>query len=215
VSGTGQPASVDQTVERIGIYGGTFDPPHIGHLMLAECAADALQLSRVLFVPAADPPHKRAKVVLASGHRVAMVHAAIADNPRFMLSEVDLNRPGPHYSADMVRLLHDRYPTAELFFLIGGDSLADFPTWHMPAEILRYALLAVIHRPNTPIDWSILTAKVPELIGHVIFIPAPEIAIASTDLRQRVHDGRTMRYQIPDTVIAYIRQNHLYEDSEA
>ena len=211
--GTGQAQQLN-TAERIGIYGGTFDPPHIGHLMLAECAADALHLSYVLFVPAADPPHKRDKTVLSAIHRVAMVEVAIADNPRFVLSDVDLKRPGPHYSADMVRLMHDTYPAAELFFLIGGDSLVNFPTWHTPAEIVRHARLAVVHRPNIPLDWATLTAEIPELTGRVMFIPAPEITIASTDIRQRVQAGRTLRYQTPDSVITYIQQNRLYEDGE-
>ena len=214
MTGIGHRAPDKTITERIGLYGGTFDPPHIGHLILAECAADALNLSQVLFIPAADPPHKRDKVVLDARHRVQMVEAAIEGNPRFKLSEIDLKRSGPHYSADMVRLMRDVYPTEELFFLMGGDSLADIPTWHTPAEIVRYATLAVFQRPNVTIDWPTLTLKVPELIGHVIFISAPEITIASTDIRQRVYTGRTLRYQIPDTVIAYIKQNHLYEDSE-
>ena len=202
--------SPSSAAERIGIFGGTFDPPHMGHLIAAECAADALGLNRVLFVPAADPPHKRDKTILAVRHRLAMVEAAIADNPRFVLSEIDLTRPGPHYSADMVRLLHEAQPNACLFLVIGGDSLVDFPTWNRPAVILRYATLAVIQRPAASVDWPQLVAQVPELDGRVQFIAAPELAITATALRQRARAGQSLRYQVPDAVRAYIEQQQLY-----
>src|SRR5690606_27840174 len=110
---------------RVGILGGTFDPPHIGHLILGEYAADALGLSRLLYMPAADPPHKRNKPKTPIQHRLAMLHLALADNPRFEISRVDVERTGPHYALDTVQLVQAQHPQAEIYFVMGSDSLYD------------------------------------------------------------------------------------------
>ncbi|MFN8376725.1 MAG: nicotinate (nicotinamide) nucleotide adenylyltransferase, partial [Anaerolineae bacterium] len=125
-------------MRRIGVLGGTFDPPHIGHMVLAEYAAGTLGLSHVLFVPAAEPPHKRNMTRASVDHRVAMVQSAIAGNSRFVLSRVDVDRPGPHYTLDMIRIISTQYPHCELHFLMGSDSFRDLPKWHRPEEIIRY-----------------------------------------------------------------------------
>ncbi len=201
-----------RALDRLGIFGGTFDPPHLGHLILAECAVNGLNLSRVLFVLAADPPHKQGQLVTPVAHRLAMLEHAIADNPCFALSRIDIDRPGPHYSVDMLRLLCAEYAESPLFFLMGGDSLDHFLTWRDPAGILDSAQLAVIRRPGAPFDLRELTAQLPSLPDRLQFVDAPPIGVAASDLRDRIHAGQSIRYQVPDAVAAYIHENHLYED---
>lgn len=133
---------------RIGILGGTFDPPHIGHLLMAEFAADALGIDRVLFVPAANPPHKPGTVRVSAAHRLAMVSLAVGSNPLFALSLIDIDRPGPHYTVDLLGILCDQYPDAELYFILGSDSLRSLPQWRHPDELIRRARLAVVERPG-------------------------------------------------------------------
>jgi nicotinate-nucleotide adenylyltransferase len=196
-------------VKRIGILGGTFDPPHYGHLILAELAADSLNLDRVLFVPAADPPHKGA-LRSSAEHRVALVERAIAGNPRFALSRVDLDRPGPHYSVEMVRLLQAEYPDATLIFLIGGDSLRDLPGWSRPDELIRLVRLGVMRRPGSAPDLTQLEREIPGIRERVDWIDAPQIEISASALAQRVRAGLSIRYQTPDAVRAYIEEHRLY-----
>ena len=198
--------------ERIGLFGGTFDPPHLGHLILAERAVEALALSQVLFVLAADPPHKHDQRIAPVEHRLAMLERAIAGNPHFAVSLIDLDRPGPHYSVDMVRIAQNQYPSATLYFLMGGDSLHDLPTWRDPAGLIAQAMLGVAHRPGEALALDKLNTQIPGLAGRVAFIEAPVIGISATDLRQRVVAGRSIRYQISESVCAYIQEHHLYKD---
>ncbi|MBX3084831.1 MAG: nicotinate-nucleotide adenylyltransferase [Anaerolineae bacterium] len=197
---------------RIGVFGGTFDPPHLGHLLLAENAADALGLTQVLFTPAADPPHKEAEAVSPAPHRVKMVELAIEDNPRFALARIDLDRPGPHYTADTMRLMQQLRPDADLYFLMGGDALRDFPKWHQPADILRYARLGVMRRPGAVIDLSKIEVVIPGITDHIRFVDAPEIGISATTIRERLHDGQSIRYQVTAKVERYIMEHHLYRN---
>jgi nicotinate-nucleotide adenylyltransferase len=196
---------------RIGVLGGTFDPPHIGHLLLAEQAAETLDLTQVWFVPAADPPHKGEEVT-AAAHRVAMVELAIAGNPRFALCRVDLDRPGPHYTADMLALLRAEDPNAALYFLMGGDALRDFPKWRDPAGIIRAARLGVMRRPGAVIDLTRLEVAVPGLTDQVTFVDAPEIGLSATLIRERRRAGLSIRYQVPAEVERYIAQHRLYTE---
>ncbi len=196
----------------IGVLGGTFDPPHLGHLILAETACDALNLSRVLFVPAADPPHKHSLPITDVKHRVAMVQQAIANNPRFVLSQVDITRPGPHYTVDTLRLLNAQFPEADLYFLMGGDSLHDIASWRDPSGIINNARLAVMRRPGATPDLSGLEAQLPGITGRVVFVDAPIIGISATMLRERLRLNRSIRYLAPETVERYIHQHALYED---
>jgi len=135
---------------KLGLFGGTFDPIHVGHLLLAEMTREALELDQILFVPAGDPPHKREIKKSGATHRRQMVELAIAGNPNFKLCPADLERPGPHYSTDTVQLIRDRYNLAanHCFFIIGGDSLTELPTWHRPEQLIRLCRLAVVHRPG-------------------------------------------------------------------
>jgi len=169
-----------------------------------------LRLDRVLFVLAGQPPHKPERPIAPAQHRAALVEAAIADNRAFALSRVDLDRAGPHYTVDMLALLQQEHPGAELVFLMGGDSLAQFPTWHDPAGIVRAAYLAVMRRPGHEPDLAALEQAVPGLRERLVWIDAPPLDIAASDLRRRVREGLPLRYLVPPPVEAYIREHHLY-----
>ena len=198
-------------MSRVGILGGTFDHPHIGHLILAEEAWWQLGLDRVLLVPAGDPPHKRGAPLSAAAHRVRMVELAIADNPHFELSRVDVDRPGPHYTIDMIHLLRRQLgPEAELFFLMGLDSLAELPNWRRAADLIAACRLAVLTRPAVKLDWERLERELPGIREQVVLLDMPELEIASHVLQQRVRAGRPIRYQVVPAVEAYIREQGLY-----
>lgn len=201
---------------RIGILGGTFDPPHIGHLILAEYAAEALSLAKVLFVPAAEQPFKPST---RNGitHRLGMLQAAIQDNQKFEVSRVDIDRPGPHYTADMIPLVQTQYPDAKLYFLMGGDNLRDFPTWTRPQDIIQNARLAVARRSDEDISADMHADVLPNLASRVDFvdIPLSSIWLSSTDIASRLKDGKSARYLMPDAVLQYIQDHNLYRgDSE-
>jgi nicotinate-nucleotide adenylyltransferase len=197
---------------KLGLLGGTFDPIHLGHLLMAETALDGLGLSQVLFVPAGDPPHKQDLAKTAARHRVAMVERAIAGPPYFALSRVDLERPGPHYTTDTVRLIRRQYRlSAEACFLIiGGDSLVDLPTWHNAAELVTLCRLAVAHRPGYRPDLAELEAVIPDLSVRLDWVEMPLIGVSASDIRARVRAGRSIRYQVAEPVLEYIEQNQLY-----
>lgn len=201
----------ESRITNLGILGGTFDPPHYGHLALAENARVQLRLDRVLFVLAGQPPHKPEHPPTPLYHRTAMVQAAIADNPAFTLSRVDLDRPGPHYTVDTLTLLQQEHPGVELVFLMGGDSLAEFPHWRDPGDIARLARLAVMRRPGYEPDLEALEQAVPGLRERLLWIDAPLLALSSSDLRRRVREGLPLRYLVPPPVEAYICEHHLYE----
>jgi nicotinate-nucleotide adenylyltransferase len=197
-------------VGRVGVLGGTFDPPHYGHLALAEAALTQLELAQVLFVPAGSPPHKPGRPITAAHHRAAMVEAAVAGQPAFALSRVDLDRPGPHYTVDMLALLRQALPGSELYFLLGSDSLHDLPSWRDPAGIVRQACLAVLGRPGWEADWEALERAVPGLRGRLVRLEAPLLAISSTDLRWRARQGLPLTGLVPPAVEEYILQHGIY-----
>ncbi|MDQ2805330.1 MAG: nicotinate-nucleotide adenylyltransferase [Chloroflexota bacterium] len=196
---------------RLGILGGTFDPIHLGHLVIAQEAAAALALDRVLFLPAGRQPLKQAQATTPVIQRVAMIRAAIADNPAFALSRADLDQPGLSYTVDTLDRLRTAWgPEAQFWFIIGADALANLLAWRDPAGILARTRLAVAPRPAVTVPWSVLDAALPTLRSQIDAIPAPPIAVSSTDLRARVAAGRPIRYLVPDNVAAYIRQHGLY-----
>jgi len=197
--------------ERIGLLGGTFDPIHYGHLLLAEEARQAIPLERVVFAPAGQPPHKLGEPHAPPEHRLRMLELALADQPAFSISRVDLDRPGPHYSVDMLRLVHQEVgPNAELFFLMGMDSLANILTWREPARLLELCRIIVAARPGVYADMSPLRAALPGIVERVLFLSMPQIEISGADLRRRVASGRSIRYQVPETVRLYIEEHQLY-----
>lgn len=197
---------------RIGIFGGTFDPPHLGHLILAEEARFQLALDRMLFVPTPDPPHKKHRAITPIEDRLAMVEAAIADNENFEISRVEIDRPGPHYALDTVNFLRAEHPGDELIYLMGGDSLKDLPVnWHRPGDFVAACdALGVMRRPKEIIDLSELEAQLPGLSEKVRFIDAPLLEIASRQIRRRAASGRPYRYYLPPGVCDIIRERNLY-----
>jgi nicotinate-nucleotide adenylyltransferase len=199
----------------LGILGGTFDPPHYGHLALAENARAQLRLDRVLFVPAGQQPLKLGQDTTPAHHRAAMVEAAIADNPALALSRVDLDRPGPHYTADTLALLQEAHPEAKLYFLIGSDSLAQLAAWHDPVGIVRRARLAVMQRPGREVDIAELEQTVPGIRDRLDWLDAPRLDIAASDLRRRARQGLPLRYLVPPQVEAYIHEHRLYTGDSA
>jgi nicotinate-nucleotide adenylyltransferase len=199
-------------VSRIGILGGSFDPPHLGHLILAEVARDDLDLDRILFVPAGDPPHKQHEAKTPVTQRLTMLERALNGHPGFSISRVDIDRPGPHYTVDMLRLLAQQFPGAELVFLMGGDSFGDLLKWHQPAQVVAQCQLAVMRRPGDDIDIHMHDAALPGLSGRVVLLDTPLIEISSTLIMERVRLGRSVRYLVPEAVRAYINDYQLYRD---
>ena len=177
---------------KIGIFGGTFDPPHIGHLILAMEALDQLNLEKVLWVLTPNPPHKIGKKIAPLKTRVKLVEAAIDDDPNYELSYVDINRPGPHYILDTMKLLRKELPNHELVFLMGGDSLHDLLDWHKPREFIAACdKIGVMRRPGEEIDFIDLQEAIPELPIKVEFIDAPLLEISSNCFPSRVSEETT------------------------
>jgi nicotinate-nucleotide adenylyltransferase len=196
---------------RIGIFGGTFDPPHLGHLILGAEAHDQLQLDRLLWVLTPDPPHKQDQVISTLAQRIALVQSAIDDNPIFELSDIDIDRPGPHFAVDTVSILRNREPDAELYYLIGGDSLHDLPAWNTPQELVRtVTAFGVMRRPGDEVDLSALDATLPGLSKKVRFVDAPLLEISSSQIRQRIQTGRPYRYYLPEKVYRLIEERRYY-----
>ncbi|HET6764631.1 MAG TPA: nicotinate-nucleotide adenylyltransferase [Longimicrobiaceae bacterium] len=190
---------------RTGVFGGTFDPPHLGHLIAAADAHRALALDRVLFVPSAQPPHKRGLVRTPAATRLEMVRAAIAGDARFAADDLELRRPGPSYSADTLRELRAREPGGELFFLLGADALRDLPGWHRPDEIARLAHLAVLSRAG---DGAHAASPYPALP-----VAVTRVDVSATEIRRRAARGETIRYLVPEAVRAIVEREGLYRDS--
>ncbi|HEY3345951.1 MAG TPA: nicotinate-nucleotide adenylyltransferase [Anaerolineaceae bacterium] len=196
---------------RVGIFGGTFDPPHLGHLILSEEAQYQLEIDRMLWVLTADPPHKHGLPITRLEDRLALVHAAIDDNPSFELSRIDIDRPGPHFALDTVRLIGAQFPEAELYYLIGGDSLRDLPAWHCPQDLLRSVkTLGVMRRPGDEIDLTTIEEQVPGVSAKVHFVDAPLLEISSSQIRARAAEGKPYRYYLPEAVFNLVQSLQLY-----
>lgn len=199
---------------RLGIYGGTFDPVHYGHLLLAECCREQCRLDEIWFLPAARPPHKTSLELTAGDQRVAMLQLALADCPGFLVSTLELDRGGISYTVDTLEDLKQQRPDAQLFFLLGADAVRDLPTWRAPRQIGRLATLVTVQRPDAPpIAWDQLAQLLdpPDWQAardHAVTMP--RIEISSRDLRQRVSTGRSVRFRTPPAVIHYITQQRLY-----
>ena len=197
---------------RIGILGGAFDPIHYGHLLAAEQARVSLALTKILFVPVGDPPQKGKHLKSTANHRQSMVELAIADHTSFVLSRIDLDRPGPHYSVDTVRLIRQQYqiPAESCFFLIGADLLPSFPTWHKAAQLMHLCRLAVLQRPGYESNVQRLGNILQGLPDQCDTVTIPELGLSSSYLRESAKSGRSLRYQTPTSVIAYIQKYQLY-----
>jgi len=189
---------------RIGLFGGTFDPPHHGHLIVASDAYAALGLTRLLLVPSAVHPFKRFRVRAPASLRAEMVRAAVRGDERFEVDELELHRAGPSYTVDTLRALRERYPEAELFLLIGADNVRELPQWHEPEEIVRLARLGVVSRGGGAIREDTELPLVP--------VPVTRVDISSTEIRRRVAAGESIRYLVPDAVREIVLREGLYRD---
>jgi nicotinate-nucleotide adenylyltransferase len=199
---------------RLGLFGGTFDPIHLGHLILAEGCREACRLDRVWFIVAGAPPHKPGHRT-AVAHRLEMVRIAIAGHPAFEASDIETRRPGPHYSVETLEEIHRQRPADELFFLIGADSLADLPHWRDPRRIATLVTVVVVERPATTTATAQPSAPCWPDLGAAArpfqMVKIPPIGIASKDLRRRIAENRSIRYQVPRGVEAYIDAHGLYQ----
>jgi len=194
------------TIKRIGVIGGTFDPIHVGHLIIAEEARCCFALDKVLFMLSAHPPHKDESRISDAGVRLEMLEKALSGNPCFEASDLELNRSGKSYTVDTIRDLRNRFgPDTDIYFIMGADSLLDINHWKEPNRLFELSKLVVAERPG----FDLRKAK-PEFTRHIITLRVPIIGVSSTEIRCRVAEGRSIRYLVPDPVIEVIKRKGLY-----
>jgi nicotinate-nucleotide adenylyltransferase len=202
---------------RLGIFGGSFDPVHCGHLLLAESCREQCRLDAVWFVPAAVPPHKQERKLSSDADRVEMLKLAIGGNEAFSVSTWEIDRGGVSYTVDTLQQLHDEDPARELFLLMGADSLADLPTWREPARICSLAIPVVVRRNGSPEpdDSGLAKLMPPErlAVARKHFVETPLIDLRATEIRSRVAAGQSIRYRTPRAVEKYIETHGLYRDA--
>lgn len=194
----------DYPHRRVGILGGTFNPPHLGHLIMGQQVGDQLGLDEVRFMPDAQPPHVDEKTTIAASDRVNMVQAAIVDNPLFRLETAEIKRGGKSYTFDTMKALKAAHPDTQYYFIIGGDMVDYLHTWYRIDDLLKLVTFVGIKRTGYP-----TTSQYP-----VIWVDAPLIDISSTQIRKKISHGHTVRYLVPDAVAAYIEEHHLYEQQD-
>ncbi len=196
----------------IGVFGGTFDPIHQAHLAVAESARDALDIDRILFIPAAQPPHKPDRVVTPAEHRLAMVEAAIAGNPAFETSRIEIDRGGMSYTVDTLTALHASLPDVRLALILSVESFLGLPTWHEPDRVRAMADLIVAPRDGYPMaDQGFLARHFPGVPARATFLDGPWMRLSASEIRARAAAGRSVRYLVPDAVAAYIGDHALYQ----
>ena len=199
-------------MKRIGIFGGTFDPPHIGHQILAAEALDQLDLDKVLWVLTPNPPHKSGDRITSSTIRLNMVEAAIENCLDFEISRVEINRPAPHYAVDTMRLLSEEYQQAGLIYLMGGDSLKDLPEWQDCKEFVNLChAIGVMRRPGKEINLTLLETQIPGIKQKIRFFDTPLVDIAASQIRHRIKNNQTYRFYLPQSVYHFIRQHNIYK----
>ncbi|MBP7175948.1 MAG: nicotinate-nucleotide adenylyltransferase [Thermoclostridium sp.] len=196
----------------IGVFGGAFNPIHTGHLLLAEYIREEFKLEKVVFVPAGKPPHKQEEDLQASQHRFNMVCKAVSRNPFFEVSEVEINRTGVTYTSDTLEELAELYPGKQLGFICGADSIINLTTWHNIHKIFEIAVLIVADRPNTDETefQSMLRWFRDEYNAKILIAGTPLVEISSTQIRERLKNGLSTRYMVPDEVLSYIQLHKLY-----
>ncbi len=190
---------------KIGIFGGSFNPPHYGHLLLGEFARDQYSLNKILFIPSFIPPHKQYQSLASSEHRLVMLQIAIEGNRFFQVSEIEIKRGQVSYTIDTVKQIEQQYPSADLFLIIGIDNLIDFYSWREPQELLDMVQLIVFNRPGYKFE-----DIPPTLKDAVQFVNAPLLGISSSEIRRRVQAGRSIKYTVPQLVEEYIKKHSLY-----
>lgn len=201
--------------KRIAIMGGTFDPIHFGHLVAAEAARDSFKLDRVFFVPSGNPPHKKNYPVTDAKHRYLMTNLAVAANPYFEVSAIEIERPGYSYAVDTVAKFYKTYKQAELFFITGADAILEILTWKSVERLTELCYFIAATRPGTNLEeLHHFIQGLPKNIGQKIHImEVPALAISSTDIRRRVAEHRTIKYLLPEAVEQYIFKNGLYQNN--
>lgn len=205
-----------QTIKSLGILGGTFDPIHFGHLVAAEFVRDACRLERIIFIPAARPPHKDLDHVLDSRHRYNMVESAIEDNPDFAVSAMELERQGLSYTVETITSCRQLYPAAKIYFILGIDALLLINTWKDVPRLVKLCSFIVVTRPGYHLDrdQECFQGLPPALWENMTLIPIPGLSISSSEIRRRVAEGKTIKYLVPAPVEEYIHANNLYHDKE-
>lgn len=203
-------------MRRLGLLGGTFDPIHCGHLVIAEEARARLNLPEVRFIPAGQPPHKRGQMVTPATDRLNMVKLAIAGNPAFTVSTIELERDGLSYTVDtLTELQRQEGHDCALYFIVGGDALVDLLTWRAPDRLLEICTLVAVRRPDVePADLADLQRRLPALAQRLIVLDGPQFAVSGTELRRRIREGLPIRYQLPEAVWTYIAGRGLYRQSD-
>jgi nicotinate-nucleotide adenylyltransferase len=205
------PVEDEEVARRIGVLGGTFDPPHIGHLWLATLAADTLNLDRVLFMPAAQPPHKGGRLVSRAADRLIMTRLAILLDPAFEICPIEMERTGPSYTIDSIAELRERYPDSDLFLVMAADSLAQIDTWREPDRLLDEIEWAVGPRVGTLLpDRTGLEARFGSRASRIHLLAGPSLDVSSSEVRRRVAAGHTIRYLVPRDVEELIIDRELY-----
>lgn len=189
-------------MKKIGILGGTFDPPHFGHLLIAEQALEACALDEIWFMPTKIPPHKQGSNLCSDEERIEMVSKAIQDNPSFHLMLIEFEREGPSYTIDTIRELKLKYNDSDFYFIIGGDMIEYLPKWKEIDQLMSLVTFVGVKRPGHPYTSS--------YSDNVILIDAPQLEISSTEIRDRLLSGRSVRYLLPDKIIHYIKEKNIY-----
>lgn len=197
--------------ERVGVFGGTFDPIHLGHLIAAEDARERLGLDEVLFIPAGQPWFKAGAAVSAAQHRLAMARLAVKGNPRFRVSDIEIRRPGPSYTIDTLEALAAERPGAELYVLLGLDALREMRRWRDPGRVFAMARVVGMARPGASLDFAELDAAAPDAVHRALIVDGPRVDISGTDIRRRIAAGLSVRYRLPSDVADYARRHGLYK----
>ncbi|MCK5573808.1 MAG: nicotinate-nucleotide adenylyltransferase [Bacteroidetes bacterium] len=190
---------------KFGVFGGTFDPPHIGHLIVAESARETLDLDHVRFVPAWIPPHKQRPDITSAHHRLRMLELAVSGNPNLTIDDREIQRQGVSYTVDTLESMLQHSPSDELYLLLGGDNLIEFNQWKDPERIAKLVILVVMTRPGFSVDQEELIK-----MEGVMVCEVPDIEIASREIRERIRDGKSVRYMLTDPVREYIDEHQLY-----
>ncbi len=187
-------------MKKVGILGGTFNPPHVGHLLIANEVLDSLQLDEIWFMPNHEPPHKKKPESVGDVERLQMLELATQDHSAFRIQPIELQREGPSYTVDTMKMINETYPAHQFFFIIGADMIEYLPRWHKIDELVKLVQFVGVRRPSYSHETDY----------PVLYIDVPAIDISSSMIRDRLKNGKTVRYLLPDRVIAYIEENHIY-----
>jgi nicotinate-nucleotide adenylyltransferase len=208
--------TTNQRLTRLGIYGGSFDPVHLGHLLLAETCREECSLDRVLFLPCGQSPHKPNGAIASGLQRAEMLEFAVAGDPRFGVCRIELERSGPSFTVETLRQLRVEQPDSELFFLMGADSLADLPLWREPLAILELATIVAVNRgQRPPPDLASLETRLGPIVRErVRLVTMPAIELSATEIRERARTSRSLRFRVTRAVEEYIREHGLYRNAE-